>query len=147
MKRYFRHGLFERFLVNLMVLLSIGCADPSKQTRETTSSIRVKTPSPGASIRSPLTVRGEARGPWFFEGDFPILLMDCDNQLIARGYVSAQDKWMTEEFVPFEGTLKFDGPTSCSEGRLILESANPSGRAELRRRHQIQVTLEGSGSE
>ncbi len=92
--------------------------------------IRVETPQPGTVIRSPLTVRGEARGPWYFEGDFPLMLRDSGGNILARGFASAEGEWMTTDFVPFVGKLVFAAPEGML-GELILQKDNPSGRREL----------------
>jgi hypothetical protein len=93
--------------------------------------IRVEEPLPDSTISSPLTIRGEARGQWYFEATFPIVLTDWDGRIIAEGYVEAQDEWMTVEYVPFEGTLTFNADTSVSNrGSLILQKANASGLPE-----------------
>src|SRR3989338_698665 len=92
--------------------------------------IRLDAPQPGAVITSPLTVRGEARGTWFFEASFPLVLVDWDGKIIAEGYAQAQSDWMTEEFVPFEGTLTFTTPSYGERGALIAKKDNPSGLPE-----------------
>ena len=92
--------------------------------------IRVETPQAGAVIRSPLTVRGQARGHWYFEGDFPLMLRDSGGKILARGVASAKGEWMTNDFVPFVGKLVFAAPEGLS-GELILQKDNPSGRREL----------------
>jgi len=92
--------------------------------------IRLSTPRPNAIISSPLEIRGEARGTWFFEGDFPVSLTNWDGLIIAEGYATAQGEWMTEEFVPFEVILEFDQPELYPRGSLILQKDNPSGLPE-----------------
>lgn len=87
--------------------------------------IVVESPAPGAVIASPLRVRGHARGTWFFEGDFPLLLQDATGKTLARKYATAKGEWMTREFVPFEGTLEFDPPPE-GRGTLILRKNNPT---------------------
>ncbi|MDZ4284619.1 MAG: Gmad2 immunoglobulin-like domain-containing protein [Patescibacteria group bacterium] len=91
--------------------------------------IRVTSPEPGAVITSPLTIRGEARGNWYFEATFPVVLVDWDGRIIAEHYAEAKSDWMTTDFVPFEAMLEFVVPdTSVSDrGALILRNANPSG--------------------
>src|SRR5262245_11609975 len=37
--------------------------------------IRVSSPDCGAVVHSPLRIAGEARGNWFFEASFPVLLL------------------------------------------------------------------------
>ena len=92
--------------------------------------IVVDSPAPGALVTSPLRVRGEARGSWFFEGDFPLLLTDGRGKVVAKGFCAAKKEWMTDEFVPFEGTLEFKKPSSGDKGMLILKRNNPTGLPE-----------------
>ncbi len=93
--------------------------------------IRVDSPVPGAQISSPLKVTGLAWGTWFFEGDFPLLIKDTQGRTVAQGYATAQGPWMTQEFVPFSGTLEFPESVAGSWGSLILKKDNPSDRREL----------------
>ena len=93
--------------------------------------IVVESPKPGAVIRSPLKVRGRARGTWFFEGDFPLILKDQKGRVIAQGYVTARGEWMTKNFVPFDGTLTFEKPATGDRGILVFKKDNPSDRPEL----------------
>ena len=87
-------------------------------------------PARGAVVASPVEVRGRARGTWFFEGDFPLMLSDGDGNLVAHGFATAQSEWMTTEFVPFSAVLRFESPEP-GPGRLILEKDNPSNRQAL----------------
>jgi len=86
---------------------------------------------PGNIIKSPLTITGEARGYWYFEASFPVVLVDWDGKIIAEGIATAQDEWMTEDFVPFEATLEFTKPSYGENGALILQKDNPSDLPEL----------------
>lgn len=93
--------------------------------------IRVSSPRPNETIQSPLKITGEARGYWFFEASFPIELIDSNGDPIplTPSHVMSASEWMTEEFVPFEGTFEFSKPTS-KDGVLILKKDNPSGLPE-----------------
>jgi hypothetical protein len=93
--------------------------------------IVVESPAPGAVIASPLSLRGRARGIWFFEGDFPVVLEDQNGNEVATGFVTAKDAWMTEDFVPFSGTLTFTRPGEGDRGTLIFSKDNPTDRPEL----------------
>ena len=101
-----------------------------------TDRIRVESPRPGDVVASPLVVRGEARGTWYFEADFPVVLVDWDGLIIADGIARAQDDWMTEDIVPFLAELSFESPYERGDpefmqrGTLILHRANPSGLPE-----------------
>ncbi len=69
--------------------------------------IRIDSPRPNQTITSPLVIQGQARGYWFFEGDFPVKLLDADGNQLVVGFVTAQDDWMVEDFVQFQGQLDF----------------------------------------
>ncbi|MCR4274896.1 MAG: Gmad2 immunoglobulin-like domain-containing protein [Candidatus Campbellbacteria bacterium] len=92
--------------------------------------IEVQSPRINTEVFSPLIVSGRARGTWFFEGSFPLVLVDWDGLIIAEGFATAQSEWMTEEFVPFAGTLEFIKPVYGKNGWLILQKDNPSGLSE-----------------
>lgn len=87
-------------------------------------------PAVASVVSSPLTVRGKARGTWYFEASFPIMIVDWDGKIIGQGIATAQDDWMTEDFVDFEGEITFDQPEYGSRGALILKKDNPSGLPE-----------------
>jgi hypothetical protein len=87
-------------------------------------------PARGAVAISPLEIRGRARGTWFFEGEFPVILFDDRARTVAHGFATAQGEWMTTDFVPFSATLRFQSP-SPGPGRLILKKDNPSDRRDL----------------
>ena len=94
--------------------------------------IEVTAPRPGDSIASPLEVLGTARGYWFFEGSFPIEVIDKNGKVIGRGVATAESSWMTEEFVPFSGTVNFTTETEAPfmPGKIIFKKDNPSGMPE-----------------
>lgn len=92
--------------------------------------IRLTSPEPYEVIGSPLTLTGEARGNWFFEASFPIVLVNWDGLIIAEGIATADGDWMTEDFVPFTATLTFTKPDFDNRGALILQKDNPSGLPE-----------------
>ena len=93
--------------------------------------IYMDSPLPGALIASPLKIRGHARGKWFFEGDFPVVLKDTNGKTIAKGFATAKNGCMTKTFVPFEGIIEFKRPGSGSKGTLVLKKDNPTDRPEF----------------
>lgn len=113
--------------------------------------IKVTYPEPLADVVSPLEVRGEARGSWFFEGDFPIVVVDWDGRIISESYASfihdpndPESTWMTTEFVPFEGTVEFDLPEGSysKRGSIIFQKDNPSGLPEHDDALEIPIMFE-----
>jgi hypothetical protein len=91
--------------------------------------IRVIEPTIGQTISSPLTINGEARGTWYFEANFPVWIEDANGNELGRHYATAQDDWMTEEYVSFTSELVFTTPTT-EFGVLVLGKSNPSGLPE-----------------
>lgn len=102
--------------------------DSSRGSAASGALIHVLEPAPGARITSPLQVRGEARGSWYFEGSFGVKLVDSLGNVLDQSNAQAQGEWTTKEFVPFRAVLTF-APPGSDRGRLVLEKSNPSGLA------------------
>ena len=88
--------------------------------------IRVTSVTSGQLISSPVVVEGEARGSWFFEGQFPVQIVGEDGKILGKTIAQAKGEWMTEEFVPFIATIDFETPLFVN-GTLVLQKDNPSG--------------------
>lgn len=88
--------------------------------------VRLINPSAGAPIASPVSITGEARGPWYFEASFPVEVISSDGAVLGKGIAQAKGDWMTPEFVPFTATITF-APGSVEAGAIRLRNANPSG--------------------
>lgn len=107
--------------------------------------IIVDQPSSNQAVSSPLVVKGQARGTWFFEGVFPIKITGSDGQVIAVGQAQAQSSWQTEDFVPFEATIEFNVPDNTL-GVLLLQKDNPSGLAENNDELLLPILLQTTAS-
>jgi len=107
--------------------------------------IKIFSPIPDSIIASPLKITGEARGSWFFEASFPVVLTNWDGLIIAESFATAvldpndpESTWMTNDFVPFEAVIEFENPSFpdvpeghfSRRGFLILQKDNPSGLSE-----------------
>jgi len=100
--------------------------------------IIVDFPSPGQVIASPLDIRGQARGTWFFEASFPVRLLDAEGNTIAEHYAMTDEEWMTEEFISFYSRLEFVAPDTDT-GTLLLIKDNPSDIREYDAQLEIPV--------
>lgn len=128
----------KRFIWIILAVLLIGGATMYFYTKKSSAPIsqmvvyknliKVKDPLPNKLISSPLTIKGEARGFWFFEASFPVKLLDVNGKEITLDppYIMTSNEWMTENFVPFESTHTFEKPQTAT-GTLILQKDNPSG--------------------
>jgi hypothetical protein len=90
--------------------------------------VKVTHPMPNDTISSPVEIIGEARGTWFFEGSFPVKLINKDGKTITEAPAQALGEWMTADFVPFRAILEFSAPKDPS-GTLILNRDDPSGQS------------------
>jgi len=97
------------------------------------------TPTPSNVIQSPLTITGLARGTMFFEGSFPIILVDGNGETVDQGLAEATEDWMTEDFVPFTAKLSWTEIPSTETGSLIFKRDNPSGLPEHDREAYMTV--------
>ena len=95
---------------------------------ELNPNVSINSPKVNALVSSPLTVTGEASG-WYFEGSFPVTLLDANGKILVQFYATAQGDWMTSDFVPFISKLTFPKPTTDT-GTLVLIKDNPSGLPE-----------------
>ena len=109
--------------------------------------VKLNKPKQNELLVSPLTITGEARGTWYFEASFPVVLTNWDGLIIAEGHAEAQSDWMTEEYVPFKATLTFVSPYKVGDqdfmkkGSLILKKDNPSGLPENDDAFETTVTF------
>lgn len=103
--------------------------------------IHVAVPRPNEVMKSPISIFGEARGYWFFEGSFLAVLEDDAGNVIASGIAIAQGDWMTENFVPFSAEVRFDAKGAKS-GFVIMKKDNPSGLPEHDDELRIPVRFE-----
>jgi len=91
--------------------------------------IRLFSPQINEIIAGPFILRGEARGFWFFEADFPVLIIDGLGNILAQLPAMAEDNWMTTDFVPFSAEVEFL-PPETKNGWIILKRSNPSDLPE-----------------
>lgn len=104
---------------------------PDMTPAEKPDRIVVASPLPESTVSaSPVTIKGRARGTWFFEASAPVDIVNWDGLIIGQGYISvdAPYSWMTTDFVPFTGTITYDatqlGPYKY--GWIIMKKDNPS---------------------
>lgn len=107
--------------------------------------IIVDLPQPNQIVESPLVLTGKARGAWFFETSAPVRLLDNKGDELAAGIIQAIGEWMTTEYVPFTGELKFSYNTT-SEGTLVFNKDNPSGLPQNDKEFKVPVRLAPTNS-
>lgn len=94
------------------------------------------------SVTSPLTITGQAIGPWYFEATAPVDVVNWDGLIIGSGYIEAESDWMTENFVPFSATLNYSYSENNPDGWIIIRNANASGEPQFDKAIEIPVQLQ-----
>jgi hypothetical protein len=92
--------------------------------------IYASVPQAGTSVSGTVTVLGMARGQWFFEGSFPVSVIDANGKVLGSGVASAEGEWMTEEFVPYTAKIEIKEKPATKQGAIILSRDNPAGGPE-----------------
>ena len=111
-------------------------ADVQKEIDAKADLIKISSPEAMGVVTSPLSLKGQARGNWYFEASAPVALVNWDGLIIAEGIITADGEWMTTEFVPFTGQLTFTSPYKTGDpdfmkrGTIIFKKDNPSGLPE-----------------
>ncbi|HKL16931.1 MAG TPA: Gmad2 immunoglobulin-like domain-containing protein [Patescibacteria group bacterium] len=140
------------FIIIVLIFLALKYFLPKKQEQESNGEegeeevishndlIRVFEPNENEAISSPLKIKGEARGNWYFEASFPIKLVNRNGKELelSQNYIMTDKEWMTEDYVSFKEEIVFDQPET-QNGTLILKKANPSGKPELEEKLEIPV--------
>lgn len=107
--------------------------------------IKISAPKVGEEVASPIEIRGEARGTWFFEASFPVYVVDWDGKIIGQGIATAQGEWMTENYVPFTASIDFKvseiSGNYSNRGAIIFKKDNPSGLPEFDDAYEMPVLL------
>ncbi|HRY31189.1 MAG TPA: Gmad2 immunoglobulin-like domain-containing protein [Candidatus Paceibacterota bacterium] len=96
--------------------------------------IKIASLSANQEIKSPITITGEARGYWFFEAVLPVIIIDKEGNVLGQGVATAQDDWMTTDFVSFTATVSFNkfkfASDGAKSGAIIFQKSNQSGLPE-----------------
>lgn len=105
---------------------------------KTVEVVTVDEPVPHGRITNPLVVRGKVAGSWFFEANFPIVVLDEHRHAIGVGFGVARGDWMTEKPVKFTASVKLKD-TDGDRGFVVLHRANPSDDRTLDAKVEIPI--------
>lgn len=112
------------------------CRQPKKD-----EGILIFSPRENEKIKSPLKIEGKAKGFWFFEAQFNVELYDLNNNLLGFSTLTAKGDWTKEDYIDFEGELKFIENTT-DFGILRFRGANASGLPENEKIFELIVEFE-----
>jgi hypothetical protein len=126
-----------------IILSSLTFTEVGSATGTPAERLTVTSPATGETVASPIMLVGEAPGDWFFEADAPVVVVNWDGLIIGESFVTAEDEWMTENLVPFSGTVEYEHTTDTysATGTVIFQRANPSGLPEYDAAVEVPVQL------
>ncbi len=98
-------------------------------------------PTSGATVSSPLTVKGTVPPGWMFEGSLPIALLDENGVTIveAAAHETTPGTWSSGSPVAFETKLTFT--TNAKKGKILIKKDNPSGLPANNRSFELPVVF------
>jgi hypothetical protein len=114
---------------------------PGVNATTTDVQIVVSYPEDNQEVSSPIKISGKARGNWFFEGSFPIQLVDTNGNTLGTSIATSSEDWMTTEFINFNSELSFEKSTSTRRAVLVLKKDNPSGISDFDQSVFVRVIL------
>jgi hypothetical protein len=94
---------------------------------ELPSLIKVTEPVKNGILGETLTLRGVARGYWYFEGQFPFSIIDDTGYIVAQGSAKATSDWKTTDMVPFEANLEITSVARSEAGILKIKRDEQKG--------------------
>lgn len=102
--------------------------------------IKVDLPFPGAVTGKTFSLTGQARG-WFFEGVFPVQVLDMNGKILASASAQATGDWATSSFVAFKSNITVPD-TYIGKAILVLSKDNPSGLPQNDASISFPITIE-----
>jgi hypothetical protein len=81
--------------------------------------------SQNSTVSAGQTISGSVPGFWFFEGSFPVSLVDNNDNVFGTVIATSTSDWMTSDIIPFTITL----PTTLSytgPGKIVFTRDDPS---------------------
>lgn len=94
----------------------------------------------GDEIDLGYVIKGSVTGSWYFEGEFPVRVLNEQMEVVETLIAFAKDDWMTTERVPFELEVNFP-LIADSYTVLRFEKSNPSGLIENSDYADLQVLV------
>jgi hypothetical protein len=88
--------------------------------------IFITSPKPGENVTSTIVIKGFARGTWYFEAVFPVVVENAGGMVIGEGQGKAEGDWTTNSFVPFTAEVDLKTPYT-GVAQVVLKKDNPSG--------------------
>ncbi len=147
----FRKMLIGFFAVGLILFIILIIAFSGRTARhQLPPDIVVYQPQPNEKVDMPFSITGQARGYWFYDNAFPIILYDNTKTAIAYGTATTTAEIPNseyEEFVPFSGTFdEYEFLPVKKKGYILFQRS--TGNLETGRNSTVTLPIrfgEGTG--
>jgi len=110
-------------------------------TENDTLPIVVYIPKDNQEVENPIIIKGKAKGSWFFEGQFPIDLIDTSGNILSSSVAIAESDWVTEKYINFSSELTYSKSTTTKQVIVVLHKNNSSGNPNFDKQILIPVVL------
>ena len=108
--------------------------------------VKIDAPSAHAAVSSPVKISGSVTGGgWFFEGSFPVKVVDANGAVLGSGQAQALFDWMSTGTVPFSAAISFAKPHSSS-GAVVFSKDNPSGLPQNDMSFEVPIIFSASSA-
>lgn len=103
--------------------------------------IVIDTPTPGAVTGKTFSIKGKARGNWYSEAVFPVLVLDMSGKTLTQVQAHADGEWMTEALSPWTANVTVpDSYTGAAT--IVVTNDNPSGDPSRDASASFPITIE-----
>ncbi len=94
----------------------------------------------GDTVDEGFQIKGRVSGEWFFEGTFPVRVLNTQGEIIESLIAASEGGWMTSNLVDFTFTLDLDLDKE-SIVKIVFEKSNASNLVENDDSASITVTV------
>lgn len=94
----------------------------------------------GDTVDEGFEIKGRVSGEWFFEGTFPVRVLNTQGEIIESLIATSKGDWMTSNLVDFTFTLDLDLDKE-SIVKIVFEKSNASNLVENDDSASITVTV------
>ena len=116
---------------------------PIPERSPANSGIVVDQPLPKTLVSSPIEVSGSVTGGgWFFEGVFPVRLVNSNGDVLVSEPASALSDWMSTGTIAFKASVSY-GVATDTPLTLVLHNDNESGLPQFDKEVRIPIVLKG----
>lgn len=142
----------RRFICVVLFAGLAACSPPQAEKTEAppaaeappaqTGAATVDGVAEGARLTSPATLEGVAPKDWYFEAQFPAMLVGADGRVIAEAPAMAESDWTAPNNDPIRFRIAFTfAVTQDTPATLVLQEDQPGEDNPPARETRIPVVL------